>query len=140
MLYVRARDIDDDEIVALKKVRMEKERDGMPVSSIREISILFQLNHPNIVDLKVIKNLYSSSRISVALGFLSIKFYNRWIVACGQFACGLRWTRLVDSHLVCVVVCVWVVMYYKCSTVVLDITARCSDDDLNLPVIENLEK
>ena len=59
-LHDRARDIDDDEIVALKKVRMEKERDGMPVSSIREISILFQLKHPNIVDLKVNKMVFSS--------------------------------------------------------------------------------
>jgi len=30
---------------------MEKEKDGMPVSSIREISILFDLEHENIVDL-----------------------------------------------------------------------------------------
>lgn len=33
---------------------MEKERDGMPVSSIREISILFELEHPNIVELKTV--------------------------------------------------------------------------------------
>ena len=51
--YFRARDIADDQIVALKKVRMEKERDGMPISSIREISILFDLKHENIVELKV---------------------------------------------------------------------------------------
>ena len=49
----RARDTADDEIVALKKVRMEKERDGIPVSSIREISLLFSLKHENIVDLRV---------------------------------------------------------------------------------------
>ena len=51
----RALDTKDDSIVALKKVRMEKERDGMPVSSIREISILFDLHHENIVQLKVSK-------------------------------------------------------------------------------------
>jgi len=33
---------------------MEKERDGMPVSSIREISILFDLHHENIVQLKAV--------------------------------------------------------------------------------------
>lgn len=50
-IVYRARDTADDEIVALKKVRMEKERDGIPVSSIREISLLFSLKHENIVDL-----------------------------------------------------------------------------------------
>merc|ERR1711953_1344179 len=53
-IVYRARDIADDQIVALKKVRMEKERDGMPISSIREISILFDLKHENIVELKTV--------------------------------------------------------------------------------------
>ena len=53
LTQIRARDVEDGQIVALKRVRMEKERDGMPISSIREISILFQLKHENIVELKV---------------------------------------------------------------------------------------
>ena len=61
MVHYRARDIADDQIVALKKVRMEKERDGMPISSIREISILFDLKHENIVELKVqISNIFQT--------------------------------------------------------------------------------
>ena len=67
----RARDIADDQIVALKKVRMEKERDGMPISSIREISILFDLKHENIVELKV---RYSWSKISPVKTFLTRPF------------------------------------------------------------------
>ena len=67
----RARDIADDQIVALKKVRMEKERDGMPISSIREISILFDLKHENIVELKVC---YSWSKISPVKTFLTRSF------------------------------------------------------------------
>nr|CBZ42100.1 CDK10 protein [Oikopleura dioica] len=51
-IVYRARDTADDRIVALKKVRMEKERDGIPVSSIREISLLFSLHHENIVKLE----------------------------------------------------------------------------------------
>ena len=35
--------------MALKKVKMEKERDGFPVTSIREINILLNFHHPNIV-------------------------------------------------------------------------------------------
>ncbi|XP_018606988.1 cyclin-dependent kinase 10 isoform X3 [Scleropages formosus] len=41
-----------DEIVALKKVRMDKEKDGIPISSLREITLLLRLRHPNIVELK----------------------------------------------------------------------------------------
>jgi len=37
------------QIVALKKIRMEQENDGLPVSSLREIAILKKLNHENIV-------------------------------------------------------------------------------------------
>ncbi|KAJ1380459.1 Serine/threonine-protein kinase, active site [Sesbania bispinosa] len=40
------------EIVALKKVKMNIERDGFPMSSLREINILLSFNHPFIVDVK----------------------------------------------------------------------------------------
>ena len=42
------------EIVALKKMRMEREKDGIPVSGLREISILLSCSHENIVPLKEI--------------------------------------------------------------------------------------
>ncbi|XP_064077993.1 cyclin-dependent kinase 10-like [Macrobrachium nipponense] len=48
----RARDSKSNEIVALKKMRMEKEKDGMPVSGLREIILLQKCKHPNIVALK----------------------------------------------------------------------------------------
>ncbi|RWS03472.1 cyclin-dependent kinase 13-like protein [Dinothrombium tinctorium] len=41
-------------IVALKKVRLENEKEGFPITAVREIKILRQLNHPNIVNLKEI--------------------------------------------------------------------------------------
>jgi len=37
--------------VALKKVRLENEKEGFPITAVREIKILRQLNHPNIVRL-----------------------------------------------------------------------------------------
>ena len=37
------------DLVALKKIRLEKEDDGVPSTAIREISLLKGLKHPNIV-------------------------------------------------------------------------------------------
>lgn len=37
------------ELVALKKIRLEAEDEGIPSTAIREISILKELQHPNIV-------------------------------------------------------------------------------------------
>ncbi|KAL0327354.1 UNVERIFIED_CONTAM: Cyclin-dependent kinase G-2 [Sesamum angustifolium] len=48
----RARDKKTGEIVALKKVKMEKEREGFPLTSLREINILLSFDHPSIVDVK----------------------------------------------------------------------------------------
>jgi CTD kinase subunit alpha len=39
-------------LVALKKIRMEGERDGFPVTAVREIKLLQSLKHPNIVNLR----------------------------------------------------------------------------------------
>ncbi|KAK6435899.1 serine/threonine protein kinase, CMGC, CDC2/CDK subfamily [Oleoguttula sp. CCFEE 5521] len=39
-------------MVALKKIRMEGERDGFPVTAIREIKLLQSLNHVNVVTLQ----------------------------------------------------------------------------------------
>ena len=38
------------EIVALKKIKLEKEDDGVPSTAIREISLLKGIKHPNIVE------------------------------------------------------------------------------------------
>ncbi|GFR71579.1 cyclin-dependent kinase 12-like [Elysia marginata] len=50
----KARDINLGTLVALKKVRLENEKEGFPITAVREIKILRQLQHPNIVNLKEI--------------------------------------------------------------------------------------
>ncbi|RUS81454.1 hypothetical protein EGW08_010794 [Elysia chlorotica] len=50
----KARDINLGNLVALKKVRLENEKEGFPITAVREIKILRQLQHPNIVNLKEI--------------------------------------------------------------------------------------
>ena len=52
----RARDKQTGEVVALKKVRMDKERDGMPVTALREVRILQSSRHKNIVNLLRVVN------------------------------------------------------------------------------------
>lgn len=47
----KARDNITNEFVALKKVRLENETQGIPATSMREISALKELEHPNIVKL-----------------------------------------------------------------------------------------
>ncbi|KAJ3707684.1 hypothetical protein LUZ61_011389 [Rhynchospora tenuis] len=42
------------EIVALKKIRMDNEREGFPITAIREIKILKKLHHQNVIQLKEI--------------------------------------------------------------------------------------
>jgi len=37
------------ELVALKKIRLENEDEGVPSTAIREITILKELVHPNVV-------------------------------------------------------------------------------------------
>ena len=41
------------EIVALKKLKMEREKEGFPITSLREIDTLLNANHPNIVHVRV---------------------------------------------------------------------------------------
>ena len=48
----KSRNKETQELVALKKIRLENEDEGIPSTAIREISILKQLKHPNIVELK----------------------------------------------------------------------------------------
>ncbi|KII65236.1 Cyclin-dependent kinase 12 [Thelohanellus kitauei] len=50
----KARDKCTNELVALKKIRLENEREGFPITAVREIKILRQLRHKNIINLKEI--------------------------------------------------------------------------------------
>jgi serine/threonine protein kinase len=45
----KAEDLHSGKLIALKKVRLEHEDEGIPSTSIREISLLKELNHPNVV-------------------------------------------------------------------------------------------
>ena len=42
-----------DKIVALKRLKMEKEKEGFPITSLREVCTLLKAHHENIVRVQV---------------------------------------------------------------------------------------
>jgi len=50
----RAKDKETGEIIALKKLKLDKEKFGFPTTSLREIQMLLMAKHPNIVNVKEI--------------------------------------------------------------------------------------
>jgi serine/threonine protein kinase len=66
----KAMDRRTDEYVALKVIRLDHEEEGIPPTSIREVSILKELNHPNVVALKEVIN--SESKLTIVLEFLNV--------------------------------------------------------------------
>jgi cyclin-dependent kinase 2 len=47
----KARNVRDDSVVALKRIRLDQDEEGVPSTAIREISLLKELRHENIVSL-----------------------------------------------------------------------------------------
>lgn len=47
----KARDLNNGQYLALKQIRLEQEEEGVPSTAIREISLLKDLHHPNVVGL-----------------------------------------------------------------------------------------
>lgn len=58
------------QIVAMKKIRLEADDEGIPSTAIREISLLKELNHPNIVTLEDV--LMEENRLYLIFEFLSM--------------------------------------------------------------------
>uniref|UniRef100_A0A4W4F2Q0 cyclin-dependent kinase n=1 Tax=Electrophorus electricus TaxID=8005 RepID=A0A4W4F2Q0_ELEEL len=56
------------ETVALKKIRLDTETEGVPSTAIREISLLKELNHPNIV--KLLDVIHTENKLYLVFEFL----------------------------------------------------------------------
>ena len=52
-MYINFLSLCVGDIVALKKLKMEKEKEGFPITSLREINTLLKAQHPNIVTVRV---------------------------------------------------------------------------------------
>ncbi|KAJ4342287.1 hypothetical protein N0V87_001273 [Didymella glomerata] len=66
----RAKDITTTQVVALKKVKMDYNQDGFPITALREIAILQKARHPNIVDLKEVLSGDSPEECVLVMEFL----------------------------------------------------------------------
>ncbi|KAF2244094.1 kinase-like protein [Trematosphaeria pertusa] len=66
----RAREIGTGEIVALKKVKMDLNQDGFPITALREIAILQKARHTNIVDLREVLAGSAPNEVVLAMEFL----------------------------------------------------------------------
>lgn len=64
----KAKDLQTSEIVALKKIRLENPDEGVPSTAIREISLLKECEHPNIVKLRNI--LFEGEKLCLVFEFL----------------------------------------------------------------------
>ena len=88
----KARNKETGEIVALKRVRMDNEREGFPITAIREIKILKILNHKNIVCLKEIvtskASEYNHGKGSI---YMVMEFADHDL--CGLTDAGIRFTE-----------------------------------------------
>ena len=70
----KARDQSTSETVALKKIKLENEDEGVPSTAMREISILKELNHPNIVGFRAAQRL-SDGHLCLALEYCEVSLY-----------------------------------------------------------------
>lgn len=64
----KARRQDTGKLVALKRIRMEAEKDGFPVTAIREIKLLQSLDHPNV--LKLMEMMVSKGHVYMVSEYL----------------------------------------------------------------------
>jgi len=65
----KARDKTNNNIIALKKIRLEAEDEGVPCTAIREISLLKELQHPNVVGLLDVVHQYTADKSRLYLVF-----------------------------------------------------------------------
>jgi len=64
----KAKDVDTGEIYALKAIRLESEDEGIPSTAIREIALLKELQHPNIV--RLVNVLHTDKKLTLVFEFL----------------------------------------------------------------------
>nr|XP_019705835.1 cell division control protein 2 homolog A isoform X2 [Elaeis guineensis] len=89
----KARDRLTNEMIALKKIRLEQEDEGVPSTAIREISLLKEMQHSNIVRLQDV--VHSEKRIYLVFEYLDLDL-KKHMDSSPEFA---KDSRLVKTYL-----------------------------------------
>jgi len=94
----KARERETGEIVALKKVRLEDEKEGFPVTALREVKFLSQVEHDNIVRLKeVVTSKASDATRNKGSVFMVFEYAECDLVGL------MKTAKLTEPHIMCVV-------------------------------------
>ncbi|KAK9455275.1 kinase-like protein [Dipodascopsis uninucleata] len=66
----RGRDLQTGEIVAIKKIKIDKQQYGFPITSLREIETLITCKHPNVVNIREVVVGGSLDQIYIVMDFI----------------------------------------------------------------------
>ncbi|VAI10934.1 unnamed protein product [Triticum turgidum subsp. durum] len=95
----KARDRATNETIALKKIRLEQEDEGVPSTAIREISLLKEMQHGNIVKLHDV--VHSEKRIWLVFEYLDLDL-KKFMDSCPEFAKSPALIKVSNVTLSCV--------------------------------------
>ncbi|XP_065634345.1 cell division control protein 2 homolog [Quercus suber] len=87
----KARDRTTNETIALKKIRLEQEDEGVPSTAIREISLLKEMQHGNIVRLQDV--VHSEKRLYLVFEYLDLDL-KKYMDSSPEFARDLRQIKM----------------------------------------------
>ncbi|KAK0595067.1 hypothetical protein LWI29_003132 [Acer saccharum] len=98
----KARDCVTNETVALKMISMDIENVGVPSTTIREISVLKEMQHPNIVSLRDVQ--YTEKDMCLVFEFLDMDL-KKYMDSCTDFANNPHAMKTFLRQILCGVAC-----------------------------------
>jgi serine/threonine protein kinase len=75
-IVFRAKERATGKIYAVKKVKLEREKEGFPITALREINLLLKLDHPNIVKVKEVVFGNSLDKVYVVMEYIDHEIKN----------------------------------------------------------------
>lgn len=91
----KAKDVETGEIYALKKIRLESEDEGIPSTAIREIALLKELQHPNIV--RLVNVLHTDKKLTLVFEYLD-QDLKRLLDGCGPSGLDELQIKVLQFH------------------------------------------
>lgn len=99
-----AKDSKCGDLVALKKIRMDNEKEGFPITAIREIKLLKNLHHANVINLREIVRSQSARACPgawAAVICFSIVLVHKLVYADCRYAASVSELLIVDAIMHC---------------------------------------